>query len=110
MSFDPVINALNAFAAWILSLVGSVFQAAWDLISDAFIALGDAFFQALAAIIVALPAPSFLTSASLQSAFSNMSGDILYFLGVFQIAPGIALLGAAFGFRMLRKIVTLFQW
>jgi len=110
MSLDPIINALSAFAAWVFGLVGSVFTAAWDFVSDAFVALGDAFFQALAGVIVAIPAPSFLSSMSLQGVFSQMSGDVLYFLGVFQIGPGLALLGSAFGFRLLRKLFTLFQW
>jgi len=110
MSFDPIINALSAFAAWIYGVFAAIFTALWDFVGDALIAAADLFFQALAGLVVSIPAPSFLASASLQSAFSGMSGDVLYFLGVFQIGPGIALLGSAFGFRMLRKVLTLFQW
>lgn len=110
MSFDPIINALTAFAAWVLSLVQSVFTSVWDLITDLAIGVADLFFSALAALIVAIPAPSFLQSVNLQQSFASITGDVLYFLGVFNIGPGIALLGSAFGFRMLRKVVTLFQW
>ncbi|EHP38864.1 minor coat protein [Cupriavidus basilensis OR16] len=110
MSFDPIINALNAFATWLLGLFGKAFAALWDLCSDLFINVADLFFQALAALIVAIPAPTFLSNYTLQSLFTGFSSDILYFVGVFRITEGIALLGVAFGFRMLRKVVTLFQW
>ncbi len=107
---NGIINAISAFAAWLLSLVVKGFQAVWDLFTDLAIGVADLFFTALAALVNAIPAPDFLTSHSLQSAFSQMTGDILFFLGVFNIGPGIAMLGSAFAFRMLRKVVTLFQW
>lgn len=107
---NGIINAISAFGQWLLSLFVKVFVAIWDLFGDLVIALADAFLQALAALVSALPAPTFLTQYSLQSAFSQMSGDILFFLTVFNIGPGIAMLGSGFAFRMLRKVVTLFQW
>jgi hypothetical protein len=107
---NGIINAISAFAAWLLSLVVKVFAAFWDLLNDLLIAGADGLLQALAGLIAALPAPSFLSSVSLQTSFASMTSDVLYFLGVFNIGAGIALLGSAFGFRMLRKIVTLFQW
>lgn len=105
-----VINAISAFGQWLLALFVKMFVAIWDLFGDLVISLADAFLQALATLVSAIPAPAFLTNYSLQSAFSQMSGDVLFFLSVFNIGPGIAMLGSAFAFRMLRKVVTLFQW
>lgn len=107
---SSIVNAISAFAAWLLGLFVKVFVAVWDLFTDLFIALADAFLQALAAVVSAIPAPDFLTQHGLQSAFSQLSGDVLFFLSVFNIGTGIAMLGSAFAFRMLRKVVTLFQW
>ncbi|SPK73199.1 Minor coat protein [Cupriavidus taiwanensis] len=107
---NGIINAISAFAAWLLSLVVKVFAAFWDLLNDLLIAGVDGFLQALAALIGAIPAPSFLQSVNLQQSFASIGSDVLYFLGVFNIGAGITLLGSAFGFRMLRKVVTLFQW
>ncbi|WP_454763090.1 DUF2523 family protein [Cupriavidus campinensis] len=107
---NGIINAISAFGAWLLSLVVKAFTAIWDLCTDLVINVADLFLTALAALIGAIPAPDFLTQHSLQSAFSQMSGDVLFFLGVFNIGPGIAMLGSAFAFRMARKVVTLFQW
>jgi len=107
---NGIINAISAFAQWLLSLVVKGFAAIFDLLGDVLLAAADGFLQAVAAIIAALPAPTFLQSVNLQSLFVSIGPDVLYFLGVFNIGTGITLLGAGFGFRMLRKIVTLFQW
>lgn len=107
MNFGGV---LSSFATWLLGLFGKLFSAAWDLFSDLAINIADLVLTAVAALIAAIPAPAFLQSVSLQQSFASISGDVLYFLAVFNIGPGIALLGSAFGFRMLRKVVTLFQW
>ncbi|GAA7769412.1 hypothetical protein HpMS107_51430 [Helicobacter pylori] len=107
---NGIINAISAFAAWLLSLIVQVFASLWDLVTDLLINGVDLFLQAMAALIVALPAPSFLSSYKLQSLFTGFTSDILYFVGVFRITEGIALLGLAFAFRMTRKVLTLFQW
>ncbi|NUA30184.1 DUF2523 domain-containing protein [Cupriavidus basilensis] len=110
MNFDAVINAISAFAGWLFSLIAQLVAALFAMMGDVFVALGDAFLSAFAALIVVLPAPAFLQSVSLQTSFAQIGSDTLYFLGVFNIGPGITLLGSAFAFRMLRKVVTLFQW
>lgn len=107
---NGIINAISAFAQWVLSLVVKAFAALFDLLGDVLLACVDGFLHAIAVLYVAIPAPTFLQGSSLQSLFGGISPDVLYFFGVFNIGPGITLLGAGFGFRMMRKIVTLFQW
>jgi hypothetical protein len=107
---NGIINAISAFAGWLLSLVVKIFAALFDLLSDVFVNVLDLLLTGFATVLNGIPAPSFLTGASLQTAFSGLSGDVLFFFGVFNIAPGIALLGAGFAFRMTRKFLTLFQW
>lgn len=105
-----IVNAISAFAQWLLSLVVKAFGAVWDLFTDLLINVADLFLSAVAVLIGAIPAPDFLVNHGLQSAFSGMTNDVLFFMGVFNVGPGIALLGSGFAFRMLRKVVTLFQW
>ncbi|MDE4919809.1 Inoviridae minor coat protein B [Cupriavidus metallidurans] len=107
---NGIINAISAFASWLLSLIVKVFAALWDIVNDLMIAGADGLLTALAGLIGAIPAPSFLQNVSLQTLFGGLGSDVLFFFGVFNIGAGIALLGSAFGFRMLRKVVTLFQW
>ena len=107
---NGIINAISAFAAWLLSLFVKVFLAIWDLFNDLLIFAVDGVLTALGALISAIPAPAFLQGLSLQTLFNGMGADVLYFVAVFNIGPGIVLLGSAFAFRMARKVVTLFQW
>ncbi|QCX48948.1 DUF2523 family protein [Ralstonia pseudosolanacearum] len=108
--FDAVINALSALAKWLDDIFVAIFLALWQITEDLFIDALDLFLQGLSAVLGTLPAPAFLTGIGLQSLFNSLGGDVLFFFGVFNIGQGIGLLGAAWGFRMARKVVTLFQW
>ncbi|NMV38265.1 DUF2523 domain-containing protein [Ralstonia insidiosa] len=108
--FDAVINALSALAQWLDNIFVSMFMALWSITEDLFIDSLDLFLQGFSAVLSTLPAPTFLSGISLQLLFNSLGGDILFFFGVFNIGQGIGLLGAAWGFRMARKVVTLFQW
>lgn len=101
---------LAKFTQWLLSLVIAIFQALLDLISDGFVAVVQLVFQGLAAVISALPAPSFLTQYSLNTLVGQLPNDVLFFASQLGIGTCFLVLGAGFGFRMLRKIVTLGQW
>ena len=57
-----------------------------------------------------LPNPTFLAGVSLQTLFGQLGNDALFFVGQFRVGDALALVGAAFAFRMARKVVTLFQW
>lgn len=107
---NAVIDALSAMAAWLLGIFEKIFLSGWDLVLDVFVEVADMFLIALAALIVSIPAPAFLSSYSLNSLFSGFTSDILFFVSAFRIPEGIGMLGAAFGVRMARKILTLFQW
>lgn len=111
MSFDPIINALSAFLAWFGKLFTAIFQAMWDITMDLGIALLDAFLSAVAAVLVAVPAPSFLTQYSLQTLIGQLGPDILFFVGVLNLAQGLSMVGSAYAFRLfVRKLLTLGQW
>ncbi len=108
--FDAVIEALSALAKWLDDIFVAIFVALWSIAEDLMIDALDLFLQGVSAVLGTLPTPTFLSGVSLQTAFGSLGGDVLYFFGVFNIGQGIGLLGAAFAFRMLRKVVTLFQW
>lgn len=107
---SAIVNAISAFAAWLLKAFVAVFLAIWALLQDVVIELLDLFLNGVTIVLGALPTPSFLTGVSLQSLFGQLGSDVLFFVGIFNIGQGIALLGAAFAFRLARKVVTLFQW
>ncbi|ANJ72435.1 DUF2523 domain-containing protein [Ralstonia insidiosa] len=109
--FDAIINALSSVLAWFGKVFVAVFQAMWDITIDLAIAAFDLFLSAVASLIAAAPAPQFLTQYSLQSLIGQMGSDILYFVSVFNIPQGLAMLGGAVAFRLfVRKLFTLGQW
>ncbi|ANH72118.1 hypothetical protein ACS15_1723 [Ralstonia insidiosa] len=109
--FDSIINALSGVLAWFGKVFAAVFQALWDITIDLCIAGFDLFLSAIGSLIAAAPAPQFLTQYSLQSLVGQMGSDILYFVGVFNISQGLAMIGAGVAFRLfVRKLFTLGQW
>lgn len=98
------------FTAWLLELVISIFKSIWDFFSDIAIWVFDGVLTALAGVISAIPAPSFLSQNSLSSLLGAMGPDVLYFISAFNLPACFAILGAGFLFRMTRKIFTLGQW
>lgn len=107
---DAVINAISAFAEWLFGIVKDFIAAAVEFLKDVFVWALDGILTALADIITAIPVPDFLTQYSLGVLFGQMHPVIGYFGAELHIAQGLAILAAAFTFRMTRKALTLFQW
>lgn len=101
---------MSEFAKWLLSLVKALLEPIWNWITDLFISLAEMVLTAFAAIIKAIPAPSFLSSNGLGAAFAQIPSEVWYFASHFKFGPCLAVLGAAVAFRLTRKLVTLGQW
>lgn len=100
---------LQEFTAWLIELAKKFFLAVWDILTDQFIAVADLVLTALAAIIGAIPLPAFLTTG-MQGLFSGLDPGVLYLLGASGLTPALAVYGAGWTFRLVRKFVTVFQW
>ncbi|WP_343549427.1 DUF2523 family protein [Ralstonia sp.] len=107
---SAIVNAISAFAAWLLKGFIAVFVALWDITLDLAIEGLDLLLNAFTTVLGALPAPSFLGALTLQTLFGQLPQDLLFFLGVFNVGQAFAVVGAGVGFRLLRKVLTLFQW
>lgn len=107
---DAIVEAITAFAEWLLGLVTDFVEALLDLIKDAFIWALDGVLSAIVAIFAAIPAPEFLTAYSLGNILSGVHPMIGYYASGLNIGLGMSLLASGFAFRMLRKALTLFQW
>lgn len=100
---------LEQFTQWLFDLVKKVFTALWDFVVDAVINLVDLVLTAIVALIGAIPVPAFMSNG-LQSLFAALDPGILWVLGQCGIVTALGMVGAAYGFRLVRKVVTLFQW
>lgn len=100
---------LQAITQWFFDLVVKVFSALWNFLVDMAIALADLILSALVALLGAIPVPDFL-SAGLNSLFSQLDPGILWLTSAVGVPQALAFYGAAYLFRIARKVVTLFQW
>lgn len=64
----------------------------------------------VALAISSLPVPSFITNNSLGALLGQTGSIVGFFMVQLQIPAGLGLIGAGYGFRLLRKFATLFQW
>ena len=100
---------LEEFTDWLFGLVQDAFSALLDLLKDVFIAILELVLTAIGTALSAIPVPEFLTHG-MQSILNGLGGDVTWLLGQSGLAAGLAIVGAGYGFRLVRKIVTLFQW
>lgn len=57
-----------------------------------------------------LVAPPEFAAGGLQGLFNALPDSVIYFLGQSGLSEGLAILGGAYMFRLLRKLVTLGFW
>lgn len=100
---------LAEFTQWLLGLVKELFASLWSFITDAFIALVDLLVGALVGLASLIPVPSFM-QGGLAQLFGSLDSPILYVVTAAGIPQALAIIGAGYGFRLARKVATLFQW
>lgn len=106
---DWLFEWLQAAIAWVWGVVKAAFTAVLDLLRDLGVWVVDQVLTVLGDLIAALPVPDFLAQG-MDVMFSALHPSILYFVGLLKVPQGLALIGAAVAFRMLRKLATLGQW
>lgn len=100
---------MTDFATWVLGLVKALFQPIWDFLTDFLVATVGAIFHAVTLLISAIPSCGCF-AGGLQAVYSGLHPGIAYSLDQLGIPGLLACVGAAFIFRLGRKIVTFFQW
>lgn len=100
---------LKQFTDWLAALVKSWFTALWDFAVDAVISIFGLFLTAMGTLLAAIPLPDWL-SGGLAAFWSALPPAMLYLLTAAGVPQALAIIGAGFGFRLLRKVFTLFQW
>lgn len=100
---------LQQFTDWLWLVVVKVFTSLWDFVADAFLNILDLLVSAFAGLIASIPVPSWM-SGGLGSVWGGLDGGILYIVTQCGIPAALAIVGAGYTFRFLRKAFTLFQW
>lgn len=107
---------MTAFVSWLKQTYDEIikwFEETFVLIlgffKDLFLNVFELIMDGLVNVFLLLEPPQLLTNG-LDSAFSGLSNDLLYFLSQSGLAAGLAIYGSGVSFRLLRKLFTLGQW
>lgn len=101
---------LDRLTGWLRDAIAAAFAALADMLGDLVVFLVEGFLDLIATAIEALPAPDFLANYSICSLLNNAGSDVAWAVSTFKIGEGLTVLAGAFAFRMLRKLLTAFQW
>lgn len=96
---------VDSIIAWMKGL----FKDLVEFITDLPLMILDGILSALAAIIGAIPMPDFMTGG-LQTVVDSLPSSVLWLMANAGIGAALGIIAAGVGFRLLRKVVTLFQW
>lgn len=99
---------LTEFTTWLLNLVKEWWSTFWTFVSDAGINLLDMLGSAVISLIGAIPVP--FSGNSLATLWGALDPGVMWVLVAIGVPQALGLFGAAYAFRLVRKVVTLFQW
>lgn len=103
---------LTDLTNWLRDQLGALFDALVEFLKDLLVLAVEAVLELLALAVEALSAlvPDELAGVSICSMLASAGPTVQWAVTTFHIPEGMALVAAAFVFRMGRKLLTLFQW
>ena len=106
----PHVGWLADLTKWLRELADKAFTEAMQFFADQLELLFSHGVDIFLAVINAIPVPTFFQGISLCSILSQAGPLVGWATMTMQLPAGVALISAAFVFRMTRKALTLFQW
>lgn len=100
---------LSEFTQWLIGLVKEALSALWSFVVDAVVNIVDLIVGAIVGLLSMIPVPTFL-SQGLNAVYSQLDGGIIYLLAASGLPAALGIIAAGYGFRLIRKVSTLFQW
>lgn len=102
---DWLSKKIDAILLWIVNFFLACIEFLKGVILDVF----EKFLEGIRVVLSSIPIPDFL-SHSMQQSFDGMGPLLLFLIGHSGVVPALSIIGAAYVFRLLRKIFTLGQW
>lgn len=104
------IGWLEDLTKWFKDAFKAIFNAFKELMNDLIIALLKTVLDAVDAMIVLIPVPDFMTNYGMCALLAQAGPAVGWIYNELRFSECMALIVAAYGFRMTRKLLTLFQW
>ena len=103
-------NWLQKITNWFYSLVNAIFDAIVGFFHDIFMWIVNTILDAVAYLIVSIPAPSFLNSINIGNLINQLPSFALYCVNHAHIPQAMLIVLSGVLFRLARKFFTLGQW
>ncbi len=104
------IGWLTDVTDWLRDQLATLWTALVALMQDMIVFMVEGFLSLISAIVNAIPVPDFLSETTICGLLSQAGPTAAWVMENFHIAEGMTLVTSALAFRMLRKLLTLFQW
>lgn len=95
--------------AWLWAVIVQLFGDLAELLKDVVLYAIGAVMELVAIILEVIPTPSFLEGVSLDSLLDSVP-VLGFFISQLRLVEALAIIGAAYGFRLIRLITTLGLW
>lgn len=100
---------LERLSQFLIDLAQKVFGGLVDLLRDAFKWIVDQVLGAIATLLSFIGLPAFATDG-LAALWAQLDPGILYLATSAGLPQALLMIGSAYAVRLVRKVVTLFQW
>lgn len=110
LSIEPSVGWLGDLTDWLLGIFKQIWDAFVQFVKDIFLFILDFVMQVVTWILSNIPVPDWLTQYSLNSILGQAGPTIGWVAHEMQIGQAMTLIAAGYAFRLLRKLLTLFQW
>lgn len=101
---------LTDLSQWFWGVVISIFEAIVPMVHDAFVWGLEQLLSLVVMAVNLVGAPTFLAGYSLNTLFAAAGPTFGWLATTFRIGDCLAIIGAGYAFRLVRKVLTLFQW
>lgn len=105
-----MIGWLDDLTDWFREQFERLFSFLIQLVKDAILWLMEAVLELGATILEKVPVPEFLQNLSIAHMLGQAGPTVAWLVTTLKLGEGLALIGAAYAFRLLRKLLTLGQW
>lgn len=101
---------LDDLTDWFREQFEKLFGWLVQLVKDAILWFFEAMFKLAEKIINAIPVPEWLTQTSIAQLLGEAGPTVAWAVSTLKIGEAVTVIGAAYSFRMIRKIITLGRW
>lgn len=101
---------LTDFTNWLRQAITDFFQSLIAYFGDFLLILVENQLTLFALVIESLPEPGFLQTYNLATILGPAGPTVAWAMSTFRVGEGLAVIGAGYAFRLLRKFLTIFQW